>query len=111
LKNQENEMNRMTRTPALILASLIFMAFPALAIDMPGETFNISPKNLPKPHATPAVDGTSQKIPRPANAWPLVPKGFAVSVFASGLGYARWMAVAPNGDVFLAQSATARFSC
>ena len=42
-------------------------------------------------------------IPRPADAMPQAPKGFTVSVYASGLTNARFLAVAPNGDVFLSE--------
>jgi len=41
----------------------------------------------------------------PANFQPLVPPGFKVSVFARGFTEPRWLAVAPNGDVFVADSA------
>jgi glucose/arabinose dehydrogenase len=41
----------------------------------------------------------------PANFRPAVPPGFQVSVFASGFTEPRWLAVAPNGDVFVADSA------
>ncbi len=51
------------------------------------------------------VDNTSTDVPRPAGAMPEVPKGFAISIFADKLTNARWMAVAPNGDVFLAEPA------
>ena len=82
-----------------------FLAFgTAQAADLPSQHFEISPDSLPAPHATPAVDNTSKKIPRPADTLPQVPQGFAVSVFATHLTGARWMAVAPNGDVFLAES-------
>ena len=48
--------------------------------------------------------------------WPIVvsppphfrlraPQGFSVSVFAKGFNQPRWLAVAPNGDVFVADSA------
>src|SRR6202030_1335101 len=43
-------------------------------------------------------------IARPAGAMPKAPDGFAVSIFANGVPHARWMAVAPDGDVFLAES-------
>ena len=76
---------------------------PALAADHPGQKFQISPASLVKPYATPAVGNQSTIIPRPAGAMPEVPQGFAVSVFADKLSNARWMAVAPNGDVFLAE--------
>jgi len=41
----------------------------------------------------------------PANFQPQVPPGFKVSVFAGGFDQPRWLAVAPNGDVFVADSA------
>jgi glucose/arabinose dehydrogenase len=41
----------------------------------------------------------------PPNFRPEVPPGFLVSVFATGLASPRWLAVAPNGDVFVADSA------
>jgi glucose/arabinose dehydrogenase len=41
----------------------------------------------------------------PANFQPQVPRGFKVSVFARGFSQPRWLAVAPNGDVFVADSA------
>ena len=41
----------------------------------------------------------------PANFRPQVPPGFKVSVFAIGFTQPRWLAVAPNGDVFVADSA------
>src|SRR5580700_8474823 len=41
----------------------------------------------------------------PPNFQPQVPPGFKVSVFARGFDEPRWLAVAPNGDVFVADSA------
>jgi hypothetical protein len=41
----------------------------------------------------------------PPNFAPKVPPGFAVSVFAKAFAGPRWLAVAPNGDVFVADSA------
>lgn len=40
----------------------------------------------------------------PANFQPRVPPGFQASIFASGFAEPRWLAVAPNGDVFVADS-------
>jgi glucose/arabinose dehydrogenase len=44
-------------------------------------------------------------VPPPSNFQPQVPPGFKVSVFARGFDEPRWLAVAPNGDIFLADSA------
>jgi glucose/arabinose dehydrogenase len=51
------------------------------------------------------VDNDPVMVPRPANFRPQVPPGFDVSVFATGFAEPRWLAVAPNGDVFVADSA------
>jgi len=46
-------------------------------------------------------------VTRPrANFRPQVPAGFIVSVFAKDFVNPRWLAVAPNGDIFVADSAT-----
>src|ERR1022692_257662 len=45
-------------------------------------------------------------VPRPPNFQPRVPPGFVVTVFATGFVEPRWLAIAPNGDVFVADSAS-----
>lgn len=47
-------------------------------------------------------------VPLPANFEPQVPPGFNVSVLARGFDDPRWLAVAPNGDVFVADSAAGK---
>lgn len=80
----------------------------AHAADMPGQKFSISSGSLPTPYATAAADNTSEVIRRPAGALPKVPEGFAVSAFAPGVSDPRWMTLAPNGDVFFAESDAGR---
>lgn len=75
----------------------------AFAADWPGTKHQISVQDLPKPYATAAVDNSSKTVPRPAGWLPQGPKGFMISLYASGLSDPRWMALAPNGDVFLAE--------
>ena len=88
---------------SLLALGLVSAASAADQGDYPGKHFSVSPTDLAKPFATPATDNSSQTIPRPAGVVPAAPKGFTVSVYASGLSNPRWMAVAPNGDVFLAE--------
>lgn len=93
---------------ALICAGVMtFCSAAALAADSsgdyPGKHFQVLPSDMPKPFATPAVENSSKTVPRPDGVVPQVPKGFTASVFADHLDNPRWMAVAPNGDVFLAQ--------
>src|SRR2546421_2676188 len=78
------------------------LAAPGAASALPGDHFEVSPDNLPRPGATLPDDVDADFTRRPPGAMPQVPKGFAISIFASNLGDARWMAVAPNGDGFLA---------
>jgi glucose/arabinose dehydrogenase len=98
------ESKAMNCSGAIALLLLMIVSIEAQAADLPGEHFSISPESLPKAYATPAVDNTSELIPRPPGAAPRAPQRFVVSVFAADVPDARWMAVAPNGDVFLAES-------
>jgi len=58
---------------------------------------------LPDPYATPWFRQGPRVIAPPEGAALTVPEGFEVNVFAEGLRHARRMALAPNGDVFLAE--------
>ena len=67
--------------------------------------YSIDPKTLPPPYHTESARRNSRVIAQPSNAKLFVPKGFKVNVFAEGgFTYPRWMAAAPNGDIFLADS-------
>jgi len=44
------------------------------------------------------------------NAWPQVPPGFTVELYASGLNEPRLIRAAPNGDFFVAESRSAKFA-
>jgi glucose/arabinose dehydrogenase len=69
------------------------------------QVFQYKPENLPAPFHTESARRASKQIEQPENAMLKLPKGFRVNVFAeSGFRYPRWMALAPNGDVFVADS-------
>ena len=95
---------------SVIAAALALGSAGALAADQPGQKFTISVKDLPKPYATPGVANSSAHIPRPAGVVPQIPAGFRIEIYASGLTNPRWMAVAANGDVFLAEPAAGRIT-
>jgi glucose/arabinose dehydrogenase len=88
------------------LLTLFLIAAPSLvqAAETPGQHFEILPNRLAAPYATPASQSRSQMIPRPANARLTLPAGFQSNLFAEGLTHARWLTVADNGDVLLAES-------
>lgn len=73
-------------------------------VDKPA-VYSVDPKTLPAPFETKSVARMSRQTAQPENAKLVVPKGFKINVFAEGeFRYPRWMALAPNGDVFVADS-------
>ncbi len=62
--------------------------------------------NLPAPYATESVAVFSNVIGWPDGKTPIAPKGFTVTKFADGLRNPRWIYVAENGDIFIAESST-----
>ncbi len=60
--------------------------------------------DLPAPFATPSADNGPHLISRPENAGLTVPPGFHVHIWAENLNNPRIAQVAPNGDVFVAES-------
>jgi glucose/arabinose dehydrogenase len=67
-------------------------------------TYFITPQSLPKPYETDSVNNGPSVVPRPDGAELHVPKGFAIHEWAADLNNPRAMAVAPNGDIFVAES-------
>lgn len=62
--------------------------------------------DLPAPYATQSVQNYSKVIGWPAGKTPVAPAGFTVTKFADSLDNPRWIYVAPNGDIFVAESNT-----
>jgi len=91
---------------------------------LPGVRHKITLADLPQPKPQEAVANQPNLIPRPANAWPVAPPGFKVTLYAGGdttpmqradnvehmarsggtFTMPRLIRVAPNGDLFLADS-------
>lgn len=61
---------------------------------------------LPEPYATKPSKAFSKVIGWKDDQKPIAPPGFVVTKFASGLANPRWLYVAKNGDVFVAESGT-----
>src|SRR5215510_2308951 len=109
-------MTTKTRCYLLCLSTLIALAGLGGSVSAqstnPGATkapplahYDIKPDSLPPPKIENDVNNPPRVIPRPEDAQFNLPPGFEVSVFAEG-GFTRprWMALAPNGDVFVADS-------
>ena len=93
------------------VAVIVMRSRPAVAAEAregPGH-HEINPAQLPAPHATPSASNPPQVVPKPANAKLNLPPGFEISTWAEGgMEEPRWLALAPNGDVFLADARSGR---
>jgi glucose/arabinose dehydrogenase/cytochrome c2 len=76
--------------------------------DAPGRVHKVDVSKLPAPFDTPSASKFPQVVAKPAGAQLLVPAGFKVEEFLTGLTGPRTMTVAPNGDVFLAETQSNR---
>ena len=73
--------------------------------------YDIKLADLPAPEVLTGPRNQSKVIPRPEGAELTVPPGFQISVFAEGdFKQPRHMLLAPNGDVFVAESQGNRIS-
>ena len=62
--------------------------------------------DLPDPYATPSVRKMSRVSGWPKGKTPKVPAGFTITPFAQKLDNPRWIYVAPNEDIFVAEAST-----
>ena len=76
--------------------------------DAPGLRRRITAADLPPPMPEESVTNQPKTVARPSGVLPLVPPGFAVNEFASGLVKPRTMIVAPGGEVFVVESGADR---
>jgi glucose/arabinose dehydrogenase len=83
-------------------------AFTDALHESPGTRRHVTVADLPGPAPEQSVDNGPTVVPRPANAWPVAPKGFKVELYISGLDNPRLLRTAPNGDIFLAESETGK---
>jgi glucose/arabinose dehydrogenase len=84
-----------------LLPILVLAALPLVHHD-------IRPDRLPRPFATPSAGNPPRVIARPKDAALTAPPGFTVALWAQGFEDPRNLALAPNGDVFLADTAAGK---
>ena len=74
----------------------------------PGVKHHITLADLPPPNRTASAGNGPQVVKQPANAVLSVPPGFTVRLFAAGFTNPRMVRVAPNGDIFVGETAANR---
>jgi glucose/arabinose dehydrogenase len=72
--------------------------------DAPGLRRRLSPAELPAPYTNRSAGNPPGVVEPPRGAMLKVPPGFIVKRIASGLETPRVVRVAPNGDIFIAES-------
>jgi glucose/arabinose dehydrogenase len=87
------------RISALAFGVLLFL--PSM---LAAQVTNGKKPQLPAPFATKSSGNPPDETKPPQGFLPTVPQGFRVNVFAAEFKEPRWLAVAPNGDIFLADS-------
>lgn len=75
-----------------------------LPVILPAQVTHGQKPNLPAPFATRSAGNGPREEAPPPGFLPTVPPGFRISVFAQDFRTPRWLAVAPNGDIFLAET-------
>jgi glucose/arabinose dehydrogenase/cytochrome c2 len=74
----------------------------------PGVRRFITSADLPQPFATPSAKNGPDIVSPPPGAYPYVPPGFRVDVFARDLVGPRLIRVSPSGDLFVVESQAGR---
>jgi glucose/arabinose dehydrogenase len=78
--------------------------FTDFRYEEPGKSRKITLADLPAPYATSSAGNAPTMVARPEGALPKAPPGFKVNLYADGFDTPRVIRVAPNGDIFLAES-------
>jgi glucose/arabinose dehydrogenase len=73
--------------------------------ERPGLARHIRLADVPGAMPAEAANATPKVVARPKGAWPKVPAGFKVTLYAEGLNNPRLMRMAPNGDIFITETA------
>jgi glucose/arabinose dehydrogenase len=83
---------------SIVLCLALIPAKPATALQV---TYGKKPQ-LPAPFSTKSAGNGPSSAKPPAGFLPTAPAGFHLNVYAKDFKYPRFLAVAPNGDIFLA---------
>jgi glucose/arabinose dehydrogenase len=95
------EENAMSAFVPRIAAFATLLVVPAM---LPAQVTHGNKPQLPPPFATKSAGNPPENEMPPKGFLPTVPAGFQINVFASNFKQPRWLTVAPNGDIFLADT-------
>jgi glucose/arabinose dehydrogenase len=102
LANRTEPQNPLTGSSNSLLVGAA--AYGDWRTDAPGIRRYIRPSDLPAPYASSSAENVVSVVAKPADAKLNVPLGFTVKLLANNLKQPRLIRVAPNGDIFIAES-------
>src|ERR1700686_1326239 len=85
----------------VLLYSFVLLSAPVI---LSAQVTHGRKPQLPLPYATKSAGNGPSKVAPPEGFLPTVPAGFKINVFATGFKRPRWLIVAPNNDIFLADT-------
>jgi glucose/arabinose dehydrogenase len=98
-------MQKMRGTFTFLLSAVSFLVLPATA-----QVTHGNKPDLPPPFATKSSGNGPSETKPPEGFLPTVPVGFHVNIFAKDLKRPRFLAVALNGDIFVAETGASRIT-
>ncbi len=79
-----------------------------MAPGLRAQVTNGKKPELPPPFASKSATNPAEEGKPPKGFLPTVPQGFKINIFAADFKGPRWMVIAPNGDIFLADTAAGK---
>jgi glucose/arabinose dehydrogenase len=98
----DRRMGRLICRMAPVAGLLLGMT---MAPGLRAQVTNGTKPELPAPFASKSATNPAEEGKPPKGFLPTVPDGFKINIFAADFKGPRWMVIAPNGDVFLADTA------
>ena len=90
--------------PAFVPRIAVFAILLLVPAMLSAQVTHGDKPQLPAPFATKSAGNPPEETMPPKGFLPTVPAGFQISLFASDFKEPRWLAAAPNGDIFLADT-------
>ena len=82
----------------------VIVSFLILPVVLSAQVTHGQKPQLPAPYSTKSAGNGPHNEAPPPGFLPTVPQGFRINVFASDFKRPRWLTVAPNGDIFVAEN-------
>jgi glucose/arabinose dehydrogenase len=90
--------------PAFVPRIAVFGILLLLPAILSAQVTHGNKPQLPAPFATKSAGNPPEETMPPKGFLPTVPAGFQINIFATGFKEPRWLTVAPNDDIFLADT-------